>query len=92
MASTVNDDIREEITGLFVGDRSHFSHRLVELGLSRTQAVLTIHLVTATCGLAALLLVHVSVLQAVAVLGIVACMLLLVVILESTGWQKQSND
>lgn len=77
---------------LFVGDRSHFSHRLVDLGLSRTQAVLTIHLVTATCGLAALLLVHVPVLQAIAVLGIVACMLLLVVILESTGWQKQSND
>lgn len=77
---------------IFVGDRSHFSHRLVELGLSRTQAVLTIHLVTATCGLAALLLVHVTVLQAIAVLGIVGCMLLLVVILESTGWQKQSND
>lgn len=77
---------------IFVGDKSHFSHRLVELGLSRTQAVLTIHLVTATCGLAALLLVHVTVLQAVAVLGIVACMLLLVVILESTGWQKQSDE
>ena len=77
---------------IFKGDRSHFSHRLVDLGLSRTQAVLTIHLVTATCGLAALLLVHVTVLQAVAVLGIVACMLLLVVILESTGWQRESND
>ncbi|WP_390621777.1 MraY family glycosyltransferase [Roseiconus nitratireducens] len=77
---------------LFSGDRSHFSHRLVELGLSRPQAVLTIYLVTGTCGLAALLLVHVSVLQATAVLGIVACMLLLVVILESTGWQKQDLD
>jgi UDP-GlcNAc:undecaprenyl-phosphate GlcNAc-1-phosphate transferase len=76
---------------IFKGDRSHFSHRLVDLGLSRTQAVLTIHLVTATCGLAALLLVHVSVLQAIAVLGIVGCMLLLVVILESTGWRKQDN-
>ena len=76
----------------FVGDRSHFSHRLVDLGLSRTQAVLTIHLVTATCGLASLLLVHVSVLQAIAVLGIVACMLLLVVILESTGWQTENKD
>ena len=49
----------------FVGDRSHFSHRLVDLGLSRTQAVLTIYLVTATCGLAAILLTHVSVAQAV---------------------------
>lgn len=91
MATVLWIRIRER-RSIFVGDRSHFSHRLVDLGLSRTQAVLTIHLVTATCGLAALLLVHVTVLQAVAVLGIVACMLLLVVILESTGWQKQSND
>ncbi len=72
----------------FMGDRSHFSHRLVELGLSRTQAVLTIYLVTATCGLAAVLLTHVSIVQAIAVLAIVACMLLLIVILESTGWRK----
>ena len=91
MATVLWIRIREG-RSLFVGDRSHFSHRLVDLGLSRTQAVLTIHLVTATCGLAALLLVHVSVLQAIAVLGIVACMLLLVVILESTGWQKQNNE
>jgi UDP-GlcNAc:undecaprenyl-phosphate GlcNAc-1-phosphate transferase len=74
----------------FVGDRSHFSHRLVDLGLTRTQAVLTIYLVTATCGLAAILLTHVSVAQALMVLGIVLCMLLLIVILESTGWRK--ND
>nr|WP_286177494.1 MraY family glycosyltransferase [Rhodopirellula sp. JC639] len=91
MATVLWIRIREG-RSVFVGDRSHFSHRLVDLGLSRTQAVMTIHLVTATCGLAALLLVHVTVLQAVAVLGIVACMLLLVVILESTGWQKQSNE
>jgi UDP-GlcNAc:undecaprenyl-phosphate GlcNAc-1-phosphate transferase len=76
---------------LFVGDRSHFSHRLVELGLSRTQAVMTIYLVTATCGLAAILLTHVAIAQAAMVLGIVACMLLLVVILESTGWRKDGD-
>ena len=39
----------------FVGDKSHFSHRLVELGLSKPRAVLTIYLATATCGLGALL-------------------------------------
>lgn len=72
----------------FEGDRSHFSHRLVELGLSRVQAVLTIYLVCATCGLAAVLLTHVTALQAVTVLGIVLCMLLLAVILESTGWRN----
>lgn len=75
----------------FVGDRSHFSHRLVDLGLGRTQAVLTIYLVTGTCGLAAVLLTHVSIGQAAMVLGIVLCMLLLVVILESTGWRKDDE-
>ncbi|MGB7343671.1 MAG: MraY family glycosyltransferase [Pirellulaceae bacterium] len=75
---------------LFQGDHSHFSHRLVGLGLSRPRAVLTIYLVTGTCGLAAVLLTHVTLLQAAAVLGIVGCMLLLVVILESTQWRK--ND
>ena len=44
----------------FVGDKSHFSHRLVELGMSKAQAVLTIYLATATCGLAALLLHEVN--------------------------------
>lgn len=75
----------------FVGDRSHFSHRLVDLGLSRTQAVLTIYLVSATCGLAAVLLTHVSIAQAAMVLGIVGCMLLLIVILESTGWRRDGE-
>lgn len=73
----------------FKGDKSHFSHRLTDLGLSRVRAVLTIHLVTGTCGLAAILLTHVSIWQAIMVIGIVACMLLLVIILESTGWRKK---
>jgi len=72
----------------FQGDQSHFSHRLVALGLSRTQAVLTIYLVTATCGLAAVLLTRVTVDSAIMVVGIVFCMLSLIVILESTGWLK----
>ena len=40
----------------FQADKSHFSHRLVDLGLTKGQAVLTIYLTTATCGLGALLL------------------------------------
>lgn len=75
----------------FQADRRHFSHRLVDLGLGRTRAVLTIHLVTATCGLAAILLTHVSLGQAAMVLGIVACMLLLIGILESTRWRENEN-
>ncbi len=75
----------------FDGDHSHFSHRLVALGLSREGAVLTIYLVTATCGLAAVLLTQVSILNATMVLGIVVCMLLLVIILESTAWRKNED-
>src|SRR5690606_6115519 len=40
----------------FHADKNHFSHRLVELGLTKGQAVLTIYLTTVTCGLGALLL------------------------------------
>ena len=71
----------------FVGDQNHLSHRLVRLGLSRPRAVATIHLITAACGLSAVLIAHVSLLQAAAVLGIVGCMLLLLVLLESPRWQ-----
>ncbi|TWT68184.1 MraY family glycosyltransferase [Crateriforma conspicua] len=72
----------------FQADRRHFSHRLVELGMTRPRAVVTIYLVTATCGLAAILLTHVTVLQAITVLGIVGCMLWLIGILESTRWNQ----
>ncbi len=72
----------------FEGDQSHFSHRLVALGLSRPKAVYTIWLVTMTCGLAAVLITRVTLGSAVMVLGIVLCMLLLVIILESTRWRK----
>ncbi len=76
---------------IFQGDKSHFSHRLVDLGLSRTHAVLTIYLVTGTCGLASILLSHVELPQAIMVLGIVGCMLLLVIILESAQWRKNEK-
>jgi len=69
----------------FLGDRSHFSHRLVELGMSKTQAVLTIYLATATCGLAALLLHQVSSFGAAVIGVLVACVLALVAILETAA-------
>ena len=69
----------------FTGDKSHFSHRLVELGLSKPQAVLTIYLATATCGLGALLLRQLNVFGAIVVLLMVACTLALVAILETAG-------
>jgi UDP-GlcNAc:undecaprenyl-phosphate GlcNAc-1-phosphate transferase len=44
----------------FRGDTNHFSHRLVALGMSRRQAVLTIYLITATVALGATVLYYAS--------------------------------
>jgi len=69
----------------FTGDKSHFSHRLVELGMSPTRAVLTIYLATATCGLGALLLHQVDAVGACIILLLVGCTLVLVGILETAA-------
>ena len=71
-----------------VGDQSHFSHRLVRLGMTPAQAVLTIYLATATCGLGALLLRQLNLAGAVVVLLMIACTLLLVAILEIAGHRR----
>lgn len=75
----------------FHADKSHFSHRLVELGMTTRQAVLTIYLATATCGLGALLLHQVNAGGACVVLLMVACVLLLVAILEHAGRREASR-
>ncbi len=72
----------------FEGDTSHFSHRLVELGLTKGQAVLTIYLTTGTCGLGALLLNRVDLFGAVIVVLMIVCILCLIAILESTARRK----
>ncbi|HPM83993.1 MAG TPA: MraY family glycosyltransferase [Candidatus Anammoximicrobium sp.] len=69
----------------FQADKSHFSHRLVELGLTKGQAVLTIYLTTATCGLGALLLYRVDGGGAAIIVLMVLCVLSLIAILETTG-------
>lgn len=72
----------------FVGDKNHFSHRLVELGFSTTQAVLTIYLATAICCLGALLLYKVDFAGAVLVFLQTLAVLVLVGILEYMGRKK----
>jgi len=76
----------------FAADKNHFSHRLVELGLSKPQAVWTIYLTTFTCGLGALLLHRVDRFGAVVILLLVACVLLLIAILESTARRKLKRE
>ena len=72
----------------FQPDKSHFSHRLVELGLSKSRAVLTMFLVTATTGISALLLPQVNLSGAILIVVMTVCMLTLVAILENTARNK----
>lgn len=69
----------------FHADKNHFSHRLVELGMSKPQAVLTIYLATATTGLGALLLHQVDRRGAAVLLLLVLCVLALVAVLEAAA-------
>ena len=72
----------------FEADKNHFSHRLVQLGMTKKQAVLTIYLTTATTGLGALLLYQVDLVGAAVILLIVTCMLLVVTILETAARRR----
>lgn len=77
----------------FQADKRHFSHRLVDLGMTKKQAVVTIYLATITCSLGALLLPRTDLWGAAIVVAIVLCMLSLVAVLESlTGTQPTGKN
>lgn len=77
----------------FHADKSHFSHRLVEMGFTRAQAVLTIHLITLTTGLGGLLLYHVDGWPgALLVAALVTCLLAVIAILETVGRAARRDD
>ena len=76
----------------FVGDRRHFSHRLVARGLTPAQAVWTIDLVTLAGGLGALLLHRLDGAGACVVMAQTCCLLGVVAILElSANRSEQAN-
>ena len=76
----------------FVGDRRHFSHRLVSRGLTPPQAVWTIDLVTLAGGLGALLLHRLDGWGACVVVAQTCCLLGVVAILElSASRSEQAN-
>ncbi len=75
----------------FHADKNHFSHRLVELGFSKGQAVAVIHLLTFTTGLGALLLPRTDLIGAMLVLLLVVCVLVLISLLEATGRRGRTN-
>lgn len=65
------------------GDQRHFSHRLVERGLSRRFAVLTIYLATAATGLLATLLPKADLRATLTIVAVVLFVLAIIAILES---------
>jgi len=70
----------------FQPDKSHFSHRLVDMGMSHRNAVLTVYLTTLTTGLGALLLYHIDNWpSAWLVIALICSVLAVIAILESVG-------
>jgi len=74
----------------FVGDRSHFSHRLVELGLTPRHTVWTIYLLSTSCGLGALVLHQVDSFGALLVAALIACVLTVIAVLETAAARQVS--
>ena len=76
----------------FQPDKSHFSHRLVELGLKPRNAVLTVHLATLTTGFGGLLLYQVPNWNSAAIVaGLIFCVLLIIAILETAGRKQEEK-
>ena len=72
--------------------KDHSAHRLANLGFGQRGAVLTMYLVGATCGGAAVLVTYLSAVNAAIVAGsILICMLVAVVLLEKAPYERQTR-
>ncbi len=69
----------------FVGDRNHFSHRLVRMGLSQRGAVIVIWACTLATGLGGVMLRTLNLWQAVLVAGQTGAVLLTLAVVERSG-------
>jgi len=76
----------------FEADRRHFSHRLVERGLTPPLAVRTIYLITLAGGLGALLLPRMDAAGACVVVGQTICLLGVVALLEVSTNRPERRD
>ena len=89
MLSVITIRIREGRSP-FQADKKHFSHRLVEMGMTKKKAVTTIYLATWTCSLGALILPRTDWVGASLVILIVIAMLGLISVLESVSTGTKS--
>jgi UDP-GlcNAc:undecaprenyl-phosphate/decaprenyl-phosphate GlcNAc-1-phosphate transferase len=77
---------------IFEADKRHFSHRLVALGMTHRQAVLTIYLVTAGIGLGATILYQTTITGAIITLAQAAVFFTVIVVLERAGLGKEPRQ
>ena len=70
---------------VYIGDKNHFSHRLLALGLSQRQALLLIYLVTFCTGSGAILLPYLNLRESVIVLIQMIAIFAIITILEYSG-------
>ncbi|MBN1996651.1 undecaprenyl/decaprenyl-phosphate alpha-N-acetylglucosaminyl 1-phosphate transferase [candidate division KSB1 bacterium] len=77
---------------LFLGDKRHFSHRLLELGMSHRQTVIFIYLVSFCVGLTALLLPYLSVAGNLAILLQAIIIYILITILVVYGKRNTQEN
>jgi UDP-GlcNAc:undecaprenyl-phosphate GlcNAc-1-phosphate transferase len=76
---------------LLQGDTSHFSHRLVDLGMTRREAVATIHLAALAIGLPALVIPVVSVARGLLLVAQGVLILTVIALLERAGRKKGAS-
>ena len=74
------------------GDTSHFSHRLVDLGMTRRQAVMTIHLACLAIGLPATTLRWLPETHGFLIIGQAVLVLTIVALLERAGRSRARDE
>ena len=74
--------------GWFSADQNHFSHRLIKLGMSRRQAVLTIYLATFVIGAGAMIWYRLNLAGGLIVFGQAAAMFGIIFLLESAAKRR----
>lgn len=77
---------------IFAADKNHFSHRLVDLGLTKIQAVLFIYLVAIAVSIPPTLLASVSLYEALLLLLQEAILFAIIVVLMRVGITKQQPE
>ena len=75
----------------FDPDKKHFSHRLLDIGMTRREALFTIYMVTFAIGISATLLYSLKTAGALVVLAQAVGILCIIILLEHTGLRRNTK-